>query len=441
MPRRPTPPRPASRALALVVAVALACPAAGAADAAAASGRGGPGPAIRLVQTRPVETRLGERDLAPSLETWLALIRGARATLDLEHFYCSDWPGEPLRPVLDALGDAAARGVRVRLLLDARMHRTYPRPADSLGRVPGIEVRVVDFARIAGGVQHGKMMIADGEVVFVGSQNLDWRALKHIHELGVLVRDRRVAAPFAAVFELDWAAADTSGRAAGRDTVAALRAALPDAGPGPSPVPLALARGDTVRVTPVFSPRGFLPDPARWDLPRLVALLDGARREIVVQTLQYGHGREERLALDDALRRAAARGVRVRLLVSDWVMGSRSVATLRALDSLATVEVRLSTLPAWSGGYIPFARVEHCKYAVVDGERLWIGTSNWEPGYFTASRNMGLVIEGRTLARQARRVFETSWRAPSAAPLRHDADYPPKVRGEQPPPGARAYGG
>lgn len=452
MPRsRRSPPTAARNApfaapAAALLALALAASCAGRAPRPALPDRAAPAaatgaPALALVQTRPVETALGDPGLAETLPAWLALIRDARETLDLEHFYCSDWPGEPLGEVLDEIGRAAARGVRVRLLLDARMHRTYPRPADSLGRVPGIEVRVVDMARIAGGVQHGKVMIADGRAVFVGSQNLDWRALRHIHELGALARDARLARAFADVFELDWAAADTSGRPAGRDTLAALRDGLGGTDRGPWPAALPLAPGDTARVTPVFSPRGFLPDSTLWDLPRLVALLDGARDEIVLQLLQYGHGRAERLVLDDALRRAAARGVRVRLVISDWVAGGRAVATLRALDSLATVEVRLSTLPEWTGGYIPFARVEHCKYLVVDGRRLWIGTSNWEPGYFTSSRNMGLVIESSTLAAAARRVFETSWGAPSAAPIRHDAEYPPKVRGEEPPPGSVRYGG
>jgi phosphatidylserine/phosphatidylglycerophosphate/cardiolipin synthase-like enzyme len=331
--------------------------------------------------------------------------------------------------------------VKVRLLLDARMHATYPRPADSLGRLPGFEVRVVDFGRIAGGVQHAKAFVVDGRVAFVGSQNLDWRALAHIHELGALVHDDRVASVFADVFELDWAAADTSGRPFGRDTVAALRARLGAAGHPPLPIPVVLGRGDTAHVVPVASPRGFLPDSSLWDLPRLVAMIDGARDEVLLQVLQYGHGRSERLALDDALRRAAARGVRIRMVVSDWVMGTRNVETLRSLDSLAAVRVRLSTLPEWSGGYIPFARVEHCKYLVVDRRRLWIGTSNWEPGYFTGSRNLGIVIESRTLARQASRIFEISWRAPSASPIRHGVDYPAKVRGETPPPGRRVHGG
>lgn len=399
-------------------------------------------PRVELVATRPVEAAVGHPGLRSTPEVWLEMLKGARHSADLEHFYCSDWPGEPLGPVLDELGRAAARGVRVRLLLDRRFRDTYPLPADSLGRLPNLTLRWVDFGRIAGGVQHAKFMIVDDSVAFVGSQNLDWRALRHIHELGLRIADRRVAGVFGAAFALDWAAADTSGRPAGRDTIAALRRTLGGSPAPPAPFAIALAPGDTARVWPGYSPRGFLPDSARWDLPAMARLLDGAERTIGIQLLTYSpEGRGARdTTLDAALRRAARRGVRVRLLVSDWVMGRGTmIERLRDL-ARAGVEVRLSTLPPWSGGYIPFARVEHCKYAVVDGDRFWLGTANWEPGYFTGSRNLSVIVAHAGLGAAASEVFATSWAAPSAAPLRMEGDYPEKIRGETPPAGAKVYG-
>jgi len=169
-------------------------------------------PPVQLVETRPVESVLGNPALPTALEAWLDIIGSATRTLDFEEFYLSTWPGEPTEEVLAALGKAAKRGVKVRLILDTRMHRTYPRPAASLAGLPGFAVRIVDFGRIAGGVQHAKFFITDGATVFLGSQNFDWRALKHIHELGVRVRDARVAADFARVFEMDWDAATPVGQ-------------------------------------------------------------------------------------------------------------------------------------------------------------------------------------------------------------------------------------
>lgn len=397
-------------------------------------------PPVQLVESRPVESALGDPSLPAALDTWLDLIRGARTSLDIEQFYLSTWPGEPMEDVVRALGAAARRGVRVRIVLDARMHATYPRTADSLARLPGFEVRLVDFRRIAGGVQHAKFFLVDGEATFLGSQNFDWRALKHIHELGVVVRDRRVTADFARVFELDWAMATPLGQAP--DTT---RVAFAPQGPHPTgtlPYRIVQAPGDTLLLWPSWSPRGFVPDTTLWDRDRLVQLLDGARHEIVVQFLSYGLG-ERRLhdeTLDQALRRAAARGARVRIIASDW-QGGAGLAALQQLARVPGIEVKLSTVPEWSGGYVPFARVEHCKYVVADTLTTWVGTSNWSPDYFHASRNIAVTMRDRPLARRARAIFETSWRDRGAAPLAPDSTYAPKPHGEEPPPGRVKYGG
>ena len=90
---------------------------------------------VQLGETRPLETALGDPSLPAAREVWVEMLRGARRSVDLEHFYLSRRAGEALDPVLDEIGRAARRGVRVRLLLDASMHRTYPQPADSqIGR-------------------------------------------------------------------------------------------------------------------------------------------------------------------------------------------------------------------------------------------------------------------------------------------------------------------
>jgi phosphatidylserine/phosphatidylglycerophosphate/cardiolipin synthase-like enzyme len=398
--------------------------------AAPASARAAP--AVQLVESVPVESGLGNPALPAAHDVWLEMIQGATRSLDIEQFYISNWPGEPLQDVLDAIGVAAKRGVRVRLVLDAGMHRTYPQPADSLGKLPGIDLRILDMKPIAGGIQHAKFFLVDDREVFLGSQNFDWRALRHIHELGVRVRDARLTGIFRAVFDMDW---DAAGGAPRRQASPAATPALP--------LRLAQARGDTVLLWPSYSPKGFLPDSTLWDEDALVRLLDSARREIVLQLLTYSPAdRATRdAALDDALRRAAARGVHVRLLISDWEKGRDAMASLQSLVQVGGVEARLGTVPEWSGGYIPFARVEHCKYVVVDSLSTWVGTANWEPSYFHGSRNLAVRLQNRPLALQARQIFETSWRSPTAEPVNPTAHYEAKIRGETPPPGKKKYGG
>jgi phosphatidylserine/phosphatidylglycerophosphate/cardiolipin synthase-like enzyme len=387
-------------------------------------------PAVELGETRPIETALGDGSIPTALDVWLSMIRGAKHELDLEHFYLSQKKGEALDPVLAELRRAAARGVRVRLLLDAGMHRTYPQPADSLGRLKGVNVRIVDYHRLAGGVQHAKFMIVDGREAWLGSQNLDWRSLSHIHELGARVRLLPVALAFSDVFETDWAAADSLLKPNPLDR-------------HPVKWPLAFDQdGVRGRLWASASPRALTPASLPWDLDVLVERVNAAQHEIVAQTLSYGVG--GRGSADSTLHRAllaaAARGVQVKLIVSDWELGGRGEPDLRALAATPNVEVRISQVPDWSHGYIPFARVEHCKYMVADSTWLWLGTSNWEPSYFLSSRNIAVTVDHPPLAQRARGIFETSWTAPSAVPLVPGKALPRRTHSETPPPGMTLYG-
>ena len=406
---------------------------------------------VQLVETVPIETTVGHGGLPRAREVWIEMIGGARDSIDLEGFYLSTWSGEPLEGVITALGEAARRGVKVRVLLDKGMGTTYPQPADSLAKLPGFELRWIDMKRIAGGIQHSKYFLIDGEQTYFGSQNFDWRSLKHIHELGVRVRDRRVTQAFGEVFAWDWQAADTMtwipGPAAAPSAVLTENALRKLPAPPASrrlelPIRIEQSPGDTVFAWPSYTPRGWIPDSTRWDLDAIVRLIDQARHELVVQLLTYSpeeYGVTDS-TLDDALRRAAKRGVHVKLAISDWIVNGRGLAWLQRLSRVPNVEVKLVTYPEWSGGYIAFARVDHCKYAVADTAVTWIGTANWGPGYFHGSRNLALTLENRPLATDARRVFESVWASAYAAPVRVDFKYAEKIRGTTPPPGKKAYG-
>lgn len=385
---------------------------------------------LTLAETRPLETALGNPAILPTPAVWLDMIHSAKSSLDLEEYYLSERRGEALSPVLQAIGEAAARGVKVRLLLDSGMHRTYPMPADSLGRLANLQVRTVDYHRLAGGVQHSKFMVVDAREAFIGSQNLDWRSLAHIHELGARVELPPVAAALEDVFESDWQASDTTHNGPPVD-----RARVS--------WPLEFRQdGVAGRLWLAASPRATTPASILWDRDLLVQRIDEARHEIVVQTLTYGRsgfGFTDS-TLHRALVAAAGRGVHVRLLVSDWEIGSRTEGDLKELAAVPNVEVRISRVPEWSGGYIPYARVEHCKFAVMDSTWLWLGTSNWEPSYFLSTRNVALIIQHAGIAGEARRSFESDWNAPTAERYAPDTQLVAKPHGPHAPPGARVYG-
>jgi len=393
---------------------------------------------FELVESVPVETNLDNEAIRNAREVWLEMINGATKTIDLEQFYVSNAPGEPLEDVLSAIVSAAKRGVRVRFVVDAGMYRTYPETLDSLGAMANIAVRKFDMRRVGGGPMHAKYFIVDDKELFLGSQNFDWRALKHIHEIGCRVRSVDLCEIFSDLFNLDWRLAGAEGDTS--DGCGMVRQySLPLTCDAEVPFPRAL-RADQVgsvtreriRVWPVYSPGICIPDERLWDEKRLVSMIDDARSEVLVQVLTYSSLEDSVYydVLETALRRAAARGVAVKLLVSDWAKVSPKIECLKSLEVLPNIEVKLSTIPQWSGGFIPYARVEHCKYMVTDGEVSWVGTSNWERSYFHEARNVGLVVEGKSVGRMLRDVFYKSWDSKYAFQVRPEIKYTPPTRSE-----------
>ncbi len=120
--------------------------------------------------------------------------------------------------------------------------------------------------------------------------------------------------------------------------------------------------------------------------------------------------------------RAAARDVRIDILLSHWVTGPGSEEKLGAITSTPGVTLKIVTIPDDPAGFIPFARVAHAKYMVVDGRTAWVGTSNFSGDYFHQSRNVGVFIEGGAFAQQLVAVFQRSWSGPYVEtydPARH----------------------
>ena len=348
-------------------------------------------PATRLVQSIPAETDLADPALPFAKDAWVDMIRSARTSLDAAEFYVTNRPGSALEPVLAELEKAGTRGVKVRFLLSSKMLDQDPASVARIRRIPGAEIRSFDLTGVSKGILHAKYFVVDGKEAFLGSQNFDWRALEHIHELGVRTSDARIVSRLSDLFAIDW-------RFAGDRK-------LPDF---PAQPPLT-ARPE---VELVASPPFLTPKNLRPSLDALVELLGQAKRTVRVQLLVYSPiAGQDRYwpVLDNALRAAAVRGVKVRLLVSDWVLGGRSMPHLKALTLIPNLEVKVASIPEAKEGHIPFARTIHSKYLVVDETQLALGTSNWEEGYFTESRNIELIFRDSPMAAQAGHLFDRLW--------------------------------
>jgi len=389
---------------------------------------------IEFVESWPQHTELDLDELRDASVVWPGLAAAATKRIDMAGFYFSrkgdgddsygpETAPDLLLPFLDAVTTAADRGVAVRTTADSKFMENYPVVPGLLGDLPGAETRVFDVGAAWGGVLHAKYFLMDNDVFWVGSQNFDWRALGQIHELGVLVRDEGIAADVKRIYDLDWAIA--GGGDAER--------------PAPEFVPIAdLPRhtlktpaGDVVAAVVAASPHNGLPPHIPWDLPLLVEMIDAAEDSVHLQLLSYGvTDREKRLFddLDSALRRAAVRGAQVRIILSNWSKSKYSLPWIKSLQVLPNIEVRFTDIPEHPDGFIPFARVEHAKYLTVDGNRCWIGTSNWSRGYFFESRNLGLFLVGKGAAHDPDIFFNQSWHGPYAATVDPSADYSPPRR-------------
>ena len=373
---------------------------------------------LQLVESAPIETTLDHADIPNAADVWLEMVRGATEEIDLSHFYVSSKPGSKLEEVIGALKDASKRGVKIRLLADAKFAKTYPDDIARIGKFDGAELRIIDFGALAGGVQHAKYMIVDGKDAYVGSQNFDWRSLEHVQELGVRFSDRSLISAVQDVFETDWALAGGGPRDARVHNSTAT-------------FPVVLGQGATaLSVTPVFSPTGWIPDPSLDELPQIVKLLDESKRSVAIQLLNYKTVEKGVYwdPLERAIRSAAARGVKVQLMVADWSARAGTIEGLKSLAVLPNVEVKMVSIPAWSGGFIDFARVVHAKYLVVDDEAAWIGTSNWSRDYFVQTRGVAFIVHGPAFATQLTRFFQDDWNSAYAAPVDPSRTYtPPKI--------------
>ena len=358
------------------------------------------GDSLELLESWPAGTALDHDDLRDAADVWVEMIDGATANIDFLEFYGTSVPGSALEPVIAAVEAAGRRGVSVRFIFDKVFYQTMPEVPDRLARLDGVTVRIYDVASRTGGVQHAKMFVVDDRDAYLGSQNFDWRSLRHIQELGLRISDPALVDGLREVFALDWSLAAGASLDEARQALAVS---------GPRGAVTARFDGQDVQARLVLSPASLLPDPALWEWPRIRAGIDGAQQRVRLQFLAYhlrGEDGREWRELDDALRRAAQRGVRVELLVSNWEQREDHIGDLQQLAAVPNVEVRFVTIPEAATGFIPFARVIHSKYITIDGTWAWLGTSNGAGDYFLASRNVGLVVVGVPLARRLDGLFE-----------------------------------
>lgn len=379
-------------------------------------------PGYELVQTAPVETPLHSDDLRNPTEVWSELFDNAKNEIVIGQFYAVIKPGSVFDKVVEHLEAAGKRGVKIRFLLDQKGVGLSEKPTiERLKAIPNLEFRLLDFNKLTGnGIIHAKYMVVDGKTAYIGSQNFDWRSFEHIHETGLRITDPKVVGQVQAIFNQDWRAQalTAQGQIA---PVLNVKTAMAD-----------IHQDNFLLASPnQYNPAGV--GDSETGLP---ALLAEAKHEVRIQLLDYAplsYGpkgtRPYYAVIDNAVRSAANRGVKIKLMVSNWNLEQPAQVYLKSLAILPNVEIRVVTLPVASTGFVPFARVIHSKTMVIDNQIAWVGTSNWSGGYMDLSRNLEVVMRNEKMAQRLAALQEQTWSSPYAQVLDINKQYPKPAKG------------
>ncbi|MDT3679634.1 MAG: phospholipase D family protein [Burkholderiaceae bacterium] len=395
-----------------------------------------------------------------ALGSLVTLARRAERSLDLEYYIVRN--DASTRTLLREVHAAAARGVRVRMLVDdlntagsdesllcftqhpnVELRLFNPFPAGRFTTYTRILASLTDLDRINQRM-HGKMFVADNAIAATGGRNLGDAYFVRSPKSNFVDLDVLVAGPavrrLSAAFDRFW-----------NDPLAYPAAQLIHEAPrckGPvseSPEPETNAQGETVEAadsTPVPSStlaralkEGQLK--MRWDDVRVLAdtpakitgssapapasasiaddvarMLGSARTELILITPYFVPG-EHGVALIRALRQ---RNVRVRILTNSLASTDAPVVHVgyaRYRPQLIEMGVelhelrnQLGTPRSQLGRFGSSLASLHAKAVVVDRSTVLIGSMNLDPRSQHLNTEMGLVIPDGVVAAQVVRLFD-----------------------------------
>ena len=346
-----------------------------------------------------VQLLVGGDDYFPAL---LAAIEAAARSIWLEtYIFADDRIG---RRMLDALEAAASRGVRVSLVIDgfgggelARRlrHELPPR---------GVAVHIFRperwwrLERKLLRRLHRKIVVVDEALAFVGGINIvdDYTEVPASgsghraprYDFAVALRGPIVAAVALAAQRLQWTLALAQGRKPpGPPPQVRVQRAQPAFADG---VPVALLLRDNLRHR-------------RSVETAYLQAIAGAREEVLIANAYFIPGGRFRRVL----REAAARGVRVRLLLqgrAEYAIQHYGQQALYGGLLAAGIEIHEYT-----------ASFLHAKVAVVDGRWATVGSSNIDPYSLLLAREANVAIHDAGFATQLRAELERALASHSTA--------------------------
>ena len=111
--------------------------------------------------------------------------------------YYVSYPDSSVNLLIGALGDAAARGVDVRVIVDGN---ATEKPVLSILKESGVNIKFDSKDTTT----HAKLIIIDSKIVIIGSTNWSYYSVEKNHEANVVINSPELAQQFEAYFNGIW---------------------------------------------------------------------------------------------------------------------------------------------------------------------------------------------------------------------------------------------
>ena len=142
----------------------------------------------------------------------------------------------------------------------------------------------------------------------------------------------------------------------------------------------------------------------------IASFLDGARQSLDLAQYDFDLGPETAAIVGDAIRRAAGRGVKVRLAYNVDHRNPIPVPPPGSSD-----EALIESLPLEARPIAGVPDLMHHKYVVRDVTSVWTGSANWTDDSWSRQENVIVIVESPELAADYRRNFGQLLSADSVA--------------------------
>ncbi|WEU39731.1 MAG: phospholipase D-like domain-containing protein [Candidatus Odinarchaeum yellowstonii] len=142
-----------------------------------------------------------------SLDAILQLINSATRTLEIQQAYINLYwgDGETINPLVEAVVNAAKRGVSVRIIVE---EPTTSSKNDSVNYFLNNSIPVAFSNKTLFEFCHNKGVIVDGVKVLISSINWSYESLTQNREAGVIIESEEVAQFYLEIFNYDWSVAE-----------------------------------------------------------------------------------------------------------------------------------------------------------------------------------------------------------------------------------------